>query len=696
MSQPNDPLLAIRDALISGDFAKASEWLIRFVEANPNDARAWGLLGKCQRELRRFSRADESLRRSLALDPNLLASHREMALLSRDFGDLRSAISSIKELLALTPNDVGLWWELAKMCGIHEPGNALLALAEVRRLRPDDIEPAFFAAQMQFRLSELEAARTTLEWLLRRQPEHADALELLYFVAVGMRTTTAIRATLSARLTVLAPTARRWLMHSQDLCGIGDFAAARVAISAALKLAPDDLTAQWANFQQPDSPAPQSEAAAAAFIQRWSAGLAAFEQVDFSEPLNQLDVWGCVGQSTAFYRHYLQDNFDEQRRYGALVASMMATIDAGFTPRPLRQKRRIGFCCAYFRFHTVTRLFAPLIEALGAHDFELEVFALDGFEDGWDTRLQRVATLHSARLDAPDWRKLIAGRELDILVYPEIGMHPLAAGLAGLRLAPLQVSLWGHPVSSGLPTIDYLLSPDSMEPANAQDAYSERLVRLPGLGHGLQASDYPPAAQVELNAPTGTQIHLLCAQTVYKLMPVQDTLFARILAALPNACLHMLVDDRPPVREWLLARMTATLRALGVDPDRQLRLHGFLDFPHFLGLSQACDLNLDSVDWSGGMSALDLLSQGLPVLTTEGASMRTRQTAAMLRVLDVPELIAVDQDAYVDRAITLAQDPATLGAMRAHLLATRERLFDCADTVTALADFLRTVESPRA
>ncbi len=694
MSSPNDPLLVVRDALVSGDFAKASEWLTRFVEANPNDARAWGLLGKCQRELRRFSRADESLSRSLALDPNLLASRREMALLSRDFGDLRTAIGSIEALLALTPNDIGLWWELAKMRGAHEPGNALLALAEVRRLRPDDIEPAFFAAQMRFRLGDLEPARADLEWLLRRQPEHADALELLYFVAVGMGTTTAIRATLSARLTRLAPTARRWLMHSQDLCAIGDFAAARAAISSALQLAPDDLTAQWANFQQPDSPAPQDEAAAAAFIQRWSAGLTAFERVDFSEPLNQLDVWGCIGQSTAFYRHYLADNFDEQRRYGVLVAKMMATIDTGFTARPLREKRRIGFCCSYFRFHTVTRLFAPLIEALGGQGFELEVFALDGFEDGWDKRLQPVATLHSARQDAPMWRKLIAGRELDILIYPEIGMHPLAAGLAGLRLAPVQVALWGHPVSSGLPTIDYLLSPDRMEPAEAQQAYSERLLRLPGLGHGLQASDYPPAAGVELAAPVGTKINLLCAQTVYKLMPEQDALFARILAVLPDACLHMLVDDRAPIREWLLARMTPVLRAHGVDPERQLRMHGFLDFPQFLGLAAACDLNLDSIHWSGGMSALDLLSQGLPVLTTEGVSMRTRQTAAMLRVLEVPELIACDHDDYVNRAVALAQDSATLVAMRARLLANRERLFECTDTVVALAEFLRSVETP--
>jgi CRISPR-associated protein Csy1 len=148
------------------------------------------------------------------------------------------------------------------------------------------------------------------------------------------------------------------------------------------------------------------------------------------------------------------------------------------------------------------------------------------------------------------------------------------------------------------------------------------------------------------------------------------------------------------VRDWLLARMTPTLRACGADPERQLRIHGFLPLPQFLGLASACRLNLDSIGWSGGMSALDLLGEGLPTLTLEGRSMRTRQTAALLQRLDVSELIAENPDEYVEKAVALAGDDHRLQHLRQRILAARHRLFADPSTLAALADFLATVEAP--
>ena len=53
--------------------------------------------------------------------------------------------------------------------------------------------------------------------------------------------------------------------------------------------------------------------------------------------------------------------------------------------------------------------------------------------------------------------------------------------LAALWLAPIQCASWGHPDTTGLPTIDYFLSGELMEPPDADEHYTERLVRLPNL-----------------------------------------------------------------------------------------------------------------------------------------------------------------------------------------------------------------------
>ena len=80
------------------------------------------------------------------------------------------------------------------------------------------------------------------------------------------------------------------------------------------------------------------------------------------------------------------------------------------------------------------------------------------------------------------WARAIGDAQLDALIYPEIGMDALTTQLASLRLAPVQAATWGHPETTGLPTIDLYLSADGLEPADADGNYSERLVRLPNLG----------------------------------------------------------------------------------------------------------------------------------------------------------------------------------------------------------------------
>ena len=70
---------------------------------------------------------------------------------------------------------------------------------------------------------------------------------------------------------------------------------------------------------------------------------------------------------------------------------------------------------------------------------------------------------------------------LDILIYADIGMDPFSYYLSFSRLAPIQCVFWGHPVTSGVDTLDFYISSDIAEPCAAQEHYTERLVRLGGV-----------------------------------------------------------------------------------------------------------------------------------------------------------------------------------------------------------------------
>jgi len=79
-------------------------------------------------------------------------------------------------------------------------------------------------------------------------------------------------------------------------------------------------------------------------------------------------------------------------------------------------------------------------------------------------------------------------------------MDSMTLRLAAHRLAPLQVASWGHPITTGLPTIDLYFSGEMLEAPDADTHYRERLVRLPGTGCCTTPIKLTPDALPELAA----------------------------------------------------------------------------------------------------------------------------------------------------------------------------------------------------
>ena len=190
-----------------------------------------------------------------------------------------------------------------------------------------------------------------------------------------------------------------------------------------------------------------------------------------------------------------------------------------------------------------------------------------GTETDRETAFARSRTAHfeqNAR-GLRQWAEAIVGQQLDVLIYPEIGMDPTTVKLASLRLVPVQVTTWGHPETSGLPTIDYYLSAEGLEPANAQESYTEELVLLPNLGCAYQALAVAPIAPdddalgLRADGPL-----LLCAGTPYKYAPRYDAVLVAIARELGRCqfvfCSHGqdaqtasydgAWDQRSPMRDW--------------------------------------------------------------------------------------------------------------------------------------------------
>jgi predicted O-linked N-acetylglucosamine transferase (SPINDLY family) len=276
-------------------------------------------------------------------------------------------------------------------------------------------------------------------------------------------------------------------------------------------------------------------------------------------------------------------------------------------------------------------------------EIETYAFNLAASEDNTSLAFRRSADRYfHLPVTVSEFAPLIRSYDLDALIFTNIGMAGGPIQAAALRLARTQLSCWGHPVTSGSPTLDYYLSSELMEPPNGDDHYSETLIRLPGSGVSY------PRAPLEVSAKTPSQLgvpedgFLLMCQFPPKLTPNFDEVYLEI-AARSSKPLVFLEAHAGRGNEVLRERLGKTGQNTIVLP-RQTPAD-------YLRLLQLADTSVDSVGWSGGNTTIDALTLGTPVVSLPGEFMRGRHSLAFLTRAGVPGLLAKDIPDFIELAL---------------------------------------------
>jgi CRISPR-associated protein Csy1 len=351
----------------------------------------------------------------------------------------------------------------------------------------------------------------------------------------------------------------------------------------------------------------------------------------------------------------------------------------------------VGFLSHFFYNCTVGRYFASWLKDLDRARFEVVVF----YTNEWvadDTKAIAAAVdrfHHLAGHSMYAVAQEVLRESLDILVYPELGMHPETFTLANLRLAPVQCAGWGHPDTTGHEAIDWFISCEAMEPRQAQSHYSERLALLPGLGTKYaRPSSADTSVRADFGLPEDRTLYLL-PQSIFKIHPDNDELVAEVIHRDPDAMLVAFASHHDAQTNAYATRLARSFERRGLDFTGRTRfIMPFVPHGAYLRLNALCDVMLDTLHWSGGNTSLDALGSGLPVVTLPGEFMRGRQSRAMLTILEAGELIATDTEDYIKRAVDLGRDKDFRRAISERIVANHGLLFDREEPVRALERFL--------
>jgi predicted O-linked N-acetylglucosamine transferase (SPINDLY family) len=685
----------LAQALLAAGDAPAAVREMRIVtREHPGDADALNQFGLALAHNGETAAALKAYDQALVLVPDHEAAAGNRAALLAESGRLEEAQAAFEELARKAPRSASAHANFGAL--LRDRGD--LAAARQSLERALKLDAALAPARMTLALTlldsgDLAGAQREVDELLQRQPGHAEGWMLRGRIELTRRELAGAQAALSRAIEIAPRLAEpHHLLGLVRLAG-GDATGARRSHERALELDPMHPQARWAAVMARLPALPPLEQEAAQSRQDFAAGLKELERWYAKERAGT--GYLAVGSTQPFYLAYQRGNHrDLLRTYGQLCARLMRQW-GGAPAEPAKQaprdKFRLGIVSAHLMDHSVwTAIVRGWVQQLDRERFELHMFDLGGADDP-QTRAAHpmAAQVHRAPATLAEWVRRIRDSRLDAVLYPEVGMDSMTLRLAALRLVPLQLAGWGHPITTGLPIIDAFISSDAMEPAGAQDHYAEKLVRLPGLGVYYEPLQVPDEAfEAQSLGLQGDRPWLLCPGLPFKYAPEHDALWADIARHVPSAQLVFFATGPRASHEALQLRLRRAFAAQGLDFASHAVFAPHLSRGQFFALMRRATLFLDTVGFSGFNTAMQAIECGLPVVTIEGDDLRGRFGAGILRELGLDDCIASDAAGYLRIAVRLAQDTAAREGARSAIEARRSRLFRSDAPVRALESFL--------
>jgi protein O-GlcNAc transferase len=382
-----------------------------------------------------------------------------------------------------------------------------------------------------------------------------------------------------------------------------------------------------------------------------------------------------------------EEVLEAHREWAATVASRHYPTAPHFpNARTVDRRLRVGYVSPDLRRHPVGAMFAPVLEC---HDpSHVETFCYYNYPRGDRVTDRLRSAAHHWRqiadLDDGAIEEQIRDDRIDILVDLAGHTRDTRLPVFARKPAPVQVSWLGYFNTTGLATMDYFVTDPVSSPPGQERYFVETLVRLPATRFCYEAPEFMPPVN-PLPALRNGYITFGCLNSIGKVHKGVLTLWARILDALPDA--RLLLQASALSDPVFRADFRQAAAAQGIPVDR-LELRRFVPVDRAAWTYHDIDIALDPFPFCGGMTSLDALWMGVPVVTLPQTMIAGRQTASMLANLGLSELIAPDADGYVDTAVGLAGNVDRLSSLRAGL---RERFL--ASPMADYRGFARALEA---
>jgi predicted O-linked N-acetylglucosamine transferase (SPINDLY family) len=638
----------------SGDAAGAERLYRDILQQDSTHAAAWCNLGVLAVPSGRLEDAERCYRQALVAVPGYPDAHYNLGNLYRRQGRPREAADEYTACLRSDPDHINATFNL---------GIALVALGD------------------------LDAAARQFRDVLTRDPAFADAHGRLGDTYLRMGKSTEAADAFHRYIELKPDDPRGPNNLALALSGAGKYAEAAGIVQPLLQLHPNyaeahnTLGVAYEALGRKDDALKQYEDAVRAkpdFADAWSnRGINLLEQGQADEAVASLRKSLSIRPNAPQIHSNLllalnytsrvspREIAAEHRLWGERFGSPVPPPRAPADQDPYR-RLKIGYVSADYRTHTVAAFIELLLRHHDRSQFHVTAYANVQRPDETTERLKALAD---------DWRPIAglsdgqaAGQiiedQIDVLI--DLGGHTAGNRLDvfARRPAPLQLTLFGYPNTSGLAAMDFRVSdPVSDPPGMTEDLYTEKLLHLPDLAWVYQ----PPTDAPDPGPPPCLNYRSFtfgCLNNPAKISEACLATWAALLNGLPGSKLVALAGQS----ESGAKRLGERFAAAGIDKDR---VEFVLRLPRdqYFEAHQLFDFTLDPFPYNGGVTTCDSLWMGVPVLAVEGASYVSRQGVAVQTALGLVEFVAKTPEDLLSIAQDWLKRKPDLAAIRAGLRA---------------------------
>jgi predicted O-linked N-acetylglucosamine transferase (SPINDLY family)/glycosyltransferase involved in cell wall biosynthesis len=648
---------------LAQQYHHALESYDRAVLLNPRHAEAYCNRGIVQYLLQQYQASRQSCAEAIQLNPEFAEAYFNHGNALNALQQYQAALQSFEKAIQLKPDYAGAYYNRGTVLqALGQYNQALHSYDKAIQFAPDYAQAYNNRGVALLSLQQYESALQSFDKAILLNPDLAEAHNNRGNALQSLERYQEALQSFDKAILLLPDYADAHCNRANDLLALKNYQEALQSYQSAIRL----------------KPGYEYLPGACVYMKRF---LCDWEGIE--SECRQLEEAVARGQKMAmpFQMLAISSSPAIQRQAAEIYARDKApaqSIATAFSPRPKRDRIRIGYFSADYYKHVTSYLIAELFERHDHVKFEILGFSfgpniVDDVTQRISTAMDRFTDVRSM-LD-PQVAELSRKLEVDIAVDLNGFTTNSRPGILAHRAAPIQVSFLAYPGTMGVEYMDYLIADHTLIPQASQCHYSEKIVYLPDsyqVNDSRRAISPAPCARVDEGLPE-TAFVFCCFNNIYKISPEIFDVWMRILARVQGSVLWLL-EDNPRAAENM--RIRAAQR--GIEPQR-LVFAKRLPVDRHLARQGLADLVLDTLPYNAHTTASDALWVGLPVLTRTGETFASRVAASLLRAVGLPQLITETESEYEELAVELAHSPHRLQALRLHLQQNRLTvpLFDC-------------------